>query len=161
MQVVIGLGCPYLTDDGVGPRVVRQLLTGDELPGVRLVESHAGGLLLVEELAGADRAVIVDALWDTRRVPGEVLIAGVETVTRNAACGHDCSLAEALAIGRGMGIPLPPDEAIHLVAVVAGDVATFSEQLTPAVQEALTDVCSTVLKLVQERTGYPDGGNHA
>ena len=44
-MVVIGLGSPYLSDDSVGPRVVREL-AGRELPGVRLVEAHAGGLII-------------------------------------------------------------------------------------------------------------------
>ena len=71
-MVVIGLGSPFLSDDSVGPRVVRELARRG-VSGVRLVEAHAGGLLLLEELAGARRAVIVDALLDERRTPGEVV----------------------------------------------------------------------------------------
>ena len=146
-MVVIGLGSPFLTDDSVGPRVVRMLSKLD-MPGVRLTESHAGGLLLLEELADTQQAVIVDALLDERRQPGEVLVADVGTATRNASCGHDCSLAEALSIGRAMGMKLPADDAIHLVAVVAQDVSTFSEQLTWPVEAALAKACETVRNLL-------------
>lgn len=146
-MVVIGLGSPFLCDDSIGPRVVRAL-AGREMPGVRLVEAHAGGLLLLEELEGAERAILVDALLDERRMPGELLVCGVEGTSRNASCGHDCSLAEALVIGRAMGMNLPPDEAITLVAIVAEDVSTFSEQLTPAVEAALGNACEKVCELV-------------
>jgi hydrogenase maturation protease len=145
-MVVIGLGSPFLCDDSIGPRVVRAL-AGQVKPGVRLVEAHAGGLLLLEELDGAEHAILVDALVDERRKPGEVLVCGVESTTRNASCGHDCSLAEALVIGRAMGMKLPPDGAITLVAIVAEDVSTFSEQLTPAVAAALESACETVCRL--------------
>ena len=142
-MVVIGLGSPYLTDDGVGPRVVRELAR-QGLAGARLVEAHAGGLLLVEELAGATRAVVVDALVDDRRRPGEVIVAGIGAATHNAACSHDCDLPQALALGRALGLALPDDPEILVVAVTAGDVATFSETLSPAVEAAVPGACAAV-----------------
>lgn len=142
-MVVIGLGSPYLTDDGVGPRVVRELAR-QGLAGARLVEAHAGGLLLVEELAGASRAVIVDALLDGRHRPGEVVVAGIDGATHNAACSHDCDLPQALSLGRAMGLALPDDEAVLLVGIVAGDVITFSETLSPAVEAAVPGACAAV-----------------
>lgn len=142
-MVVIGLGSPFLSDDSVGPRVVRELANCG-LSGVRLVESHAGGLLLLEELAGAKRAVIVDAMLDESRIPGEVIVADIGTASHNAACSHDCSLPEALAIGRAMGLELPTDEAIRLIGVVAKDVSTFSESLTPNVAIAVQKACDVV-----------------
>ena len=148
-MVVIGLGSPFLADDSVGPRVVRRLAE-QGLPGVRLVEAHAGGLLLLEELSGMQRAVIVDALLDERKTVGEIYLAGLDGPTRNASCGHDCSLPETLAIGRALGMELPQDRNIHLVAIVAGDVATFSEQLTPAVETALDEACMLVRRLATQ-----------
>lgn len=146
-MVVIGLGSPFLADDSIGPRVVRRLAE-QGLSGVRLVEAHAGGLLLLEELSGTQRAVIIDALLDKRRTAGEVHLARLDSTTRNASCGHDCSLQESLAIGRALGMELPEERNIHLVAVVADDVTTFSEQLTPAVEAALETACETVRELL-------------
>jgi hydrogenase maturation protease len=143
-MIVLGLGSPYLTDDSIGLRVVRELAQGGSHPDVRFVESHAGGLLLLEELEGADRAVIVDALVDPHRIPGEVIEAGVGATSQNLACSHDSSLTEALALGRAMGMRLPDDGAIRLVAIVASDVSTFSETLTPAVEAAIPGACSAV-----------------
>jgi hydrogenase maturation protease len=141
--VVIGLGSPFLTDDGVGPRVVRELAR-QGFSGARLVEAHAGGLLLVEELAGTSRAVIVDALMDERRRPGEVVVAGIDGATNNASCSHDCDLAQALALGRALGLALPDDGAVFLVGIVAGDVHTFGQTLSPAVEAAVSGACAEV-----------------
>ena len=145
-RVVIGLGSPFLGDDSVGPRVIRAL-AGD-CGGARLVESHAGGLLLLEELAGARQAIIVDALLDARRTPGEVVVAGIHGGSCNVSCGHDCSLSQTLALGRAMGLPLPDDEDICLVAVVAENVSTFTESLSPRVAAALPQACRTVRNLL-------------
>jgi hydrogenase maturation protease len=142
-MIVIGLGSPFLSDDSVGPRVVREL-AGRGLAGVRLVEAHAGGLLLLEELAGTKLAVIVDALLDERGAPGDIVVADIGTASHNAACSHDCSLPEALAMGRAMGMSLPDDNSIHLVGIVAKDVSTFSEMPTPDVAAAIPKACDAV-----------------
>lgn len=155
-MVVIGLGSPFLTDDSVGPRVIREL-TASGLPGVRLVESHAGGLLLLEELAGARRAVIVDALLDERRTPGDVVVADISTASHNASCSHDCSLPEALAMGRAMGMSLPDDADIQLVGIVARDVSTFSETLTPNVLAAVQRACAVVREFISTTDHIPCG----
>lgn len=150
-DVVIGLGSPFLGDDSIGLRVVRAL--ADDAPGmpagVQLVESHAGGLLLLDALTGARRAIIVDALLDARRTPGEVVVAGIASASRNAHCGHDCSLPQTLAVGRALGLPLPADADVHLVGVVATDVGTFTENLSPPVAAALPDACRTVRALLE------------
>jgi len=45
---------------------------------------------------------------------------------------------------------LPEDRDIHLLAIVAGNVTTFSEQLTPAVEAALGEACDRVCMLLSE-----------
>jgi hydrogenase maturation protease len=153
-MIVLGLGSPYLSDDSVGPRVVRELARSGQESGIRFVEAHAGGLLLVEELAGARGAVIVDALLDPRRSPGQVVLADVHGASRNLSCSHDCSLSEALALGRAMGIPLPEDGAIQLVAIVASDVTSFSEALTPEVEAALPEACAAVRSCLERAMNH-------
>jgi hydrogenase maturation protease len=153
-MVVVGLGSPFLMDDSVGPRVVREL-AGTGFPGVRFVEAHAGGLLLLEELSGAREAVIIDALIDESLPPGEVIVSGIEKASHNAACSHDCGLAEALAIGRTMGMTLPGDADISLVAVVARDVTTFSETLTPEVEAAVQRACTAVRSILAPKHAGP------
>jgi len=153
-MVVIGLGSPFLSDDSIGPRVVREL-AGEGFSGVRFVEAHAGGLLLLEELSGSRGAVIIDALIDGSLPPGEVVVSGVGGASRNAACSHDCSLPEALDIGRAMGMPLPDDANISLVAVVARDVTTFCEALTPEVEAAVQRACTAVRSILAGKHAGP------
>jgi len=59
--VVIGVGNELLRDEGVG-MVVARALQGEKLPpNVRVVEGGVGGLDLLFEMEGAERAIIVDA----------------------------------------------------------------------------------------------------
>jgi hypothetical protein len=51
-------------------------------------------------------------------------------------------------MGRAMGLSLPDDEAIHLVAIVAKDVTTFSESLSPEVAASVQRACDVVCSLL-------------
>ncbi|GAW67767.1 peptidase M52 [Geoanaerobacter pelophilus] len=142
--VVVGLGNPILTDDGVGIKVaaaVRELLAGT---GVEVVEAYSGGLRLMEAISGYRRAVIVDAMTGGLP-PGTVLRIGAldGRGTRNLHSSHDGDLAGALRLGRELGLNLP--ELVELVGVEAGDVETFGEELSEAVRAALPQAVAAVM----------------
>lgn len=149
--VVIGLGSPFLSDDSIGPRVVRNLVA-EGADGVRFVELHAGGLLLLEELEGAEQAIIVDAMLDAGRPAGTVLVGDIGIAANNACCSHDCDLPQTLSIGQALGMKLPTPDNIVLVAVVAADVISFDEKLTPAVEAALPEACQIIRTLIKGGT---------
>src|ERR1044072_2640099 len=61
--VVVGLGNPILSDDSVGIKVAEQVkrhLSAES--GIDVLEAYAGGLRLMEAIAGYDSAIIVDAM---------------------------------------------------------------------------------------------------
>jgi len=100
----------------------------------------------MERLAGFDRAIIIDAI-QSGVAPGTIrCLHPNEIPTQHSASAHDVNLPTALAFGRQMGLHLPSDDAIVLVAIEAEDVLTFGEQCTPAVSAAIPEA----VKLVQE-----------
>lgn len=136
--LVLGLGNPVLSDDGVGWRVVEAL--EDELaahPEIDVRKSCRGGIGLMEELLGYDRALIVDAIRSGEAAGTVHLLHPHDLPTRHSASAHDASLATALELGRRAGGRLPTDGDILLVAVEADDVHTFSERCTHAVSAAI------------------------
>lgn len=150
--LVIGLGNPILTDDGVGiytARAVRYALPA--AAQVDVVELCVGGLALMEAMAGYERAIIVDALWtpDESQL-GEVVCftAGDLPPTMNTASAHDVDLPTALQVGRQMGAVLPQDQHIQIVAVRARDVLDFGEQPSAPVQAAIPEAAACVLSLL-------------
>ncbi|GAB4573761.1 MAG: hypothetical protein Kow0077_17110 [Anaerolineae bacterium] len=148
---VIGLGNPILTDDGVGiyaVRLVRRWLPPDA--DVAIVELAVGGLELMEAMIGFDRVILVDAIWSPDQPPGTVFQFTAEALpdTMNSASAHDIDLPGALAAGRRMGIPLPEDAAIEIVAVSAREVLTFGELPTPPVLAAVPQAAARVMALL-------------
>lgn len=153
--LVVGLGNPILSDDGIGWRVaavVREWLAKHELHdcGVEVKEVAVGGLSLAEMLAGYERAIIVDAIMTGQGVPGAVYHFELADLpgTLNTASAHDTNLATALRALRRFGADVPQDDAIHIVAVEAQDVWTFSERCSPPVEAAIPVAAQLVKELI-------------
>jgi hydrogenase maturation protease len=151
--IIIGIGNPLLTDDSVGIKVVRSL--GKKLHAQKDVvarEFCAGGIRLMEELVGYGRAIIIDAMVSSAAEPGSVsnLELSELTKTRNTYSTHDASLAEALELGRLLGLRLPDD--IKIWAIEAGDVKTYSEKLTEQVQAAVPKVVQDIIRHLEENS---------
>jgi len=145
--IIIGLGNPILSDDGIGPRVAEALQ--ERLNGcaesIDVVEACVGGLNLVDLLAGYDRAIIIDAIQTAHGKPGQVyrLDAAAFDSTRHVASPHDVNFATGLELARRLGTPLPGQ--IDIFAIEAIDVTTFSEECTPPVREAIPACVEMIL----------------
>jgi hydrogenase maturation protease len=147
MMLVLGLGNSILSDDGVGIHVVRAVAAQWSGDGVEFQEASVGGLRLLEVIAGYERLILVDAILTPDGAPGQIYRLTPDDLRNSLHAGstHDFSFQGALAWGRRMGMVLPPDDAILLIAVEAEDVLTFGEALTPAVAAALPDAIEAVL----------------
>jgi hydrogenase maturation protease len=145
--VIIGLGNPLRTDDGVGHAVVRAVRErlGDRAD-VEMMESFTGGLRLMERLIDRQRAYIVDAARLGER-PGSWRWLDLRQLpTLHTSSTHDADLPTALAVGRQTGASLPGDDQILVLAIQIADVNTFSEELTPPVRSAVAGVADALIK---------------
>lgn len=154
--LVLGLGNPILSDDGVGIHVVRAAAGRlPQRPDLHLVEAGVGGLRLLETIAGYERLILVDAICTPGGSPGAIhrLRRDDLRASLHAGSTHDLTFSGALAFGRGLGMTLPADDDIIIFAIEAGDVLTFGEALTPAVAEAVPHAVEAVLdELLGEET---------
>ena len=153
--LVIGLGNPILTDDGVGiyaARLVDELRPPDST--IDVLELSVGGLSLMEAMIGYDRVILVDSMWTPDGTVGEVIQfdAGVFAETLNTSSAHDVDLSTALVVGRSLKAELPCDYNVQIVGVQAREVLTFGERPTPPVEAAIPHAARAVLDLL----GYKD-----
>jgi hydrogenase maturation protease len=151
--VVIGVGNPVLTDDGVGIHVAKRLRTvipaGND---VTVRTAYAGGLRLMDAMIGFDRAIIVDALWTGVNPPGTVVRLEADELkrARNTASVHDLDLSTALDFAAHAGVKVP--SRIEAWGVEIDDATTFSEDLTPAVRAAMPHVVGEICRSIQRGT---------
>jgi hydrogenase maturation protease len=134
--LVLGLGNPILTDDGVGIRVAKELEHGLDHE-VTVLETSLAGIDVLELLAGYDRAIIIDAIQTVGGKAGQIYRLNPEAFgdTRHAASVHDVNFAMALELGKKLGLALP--SRIDIFAIEAADTSRFSEECTPKVTEAI------------------------
>ncbi len=143
--LVLGLGNPILSDDGVGIRVAGAVQSKVNRPDVTVLEAGVGGLDLLDLLIGYDRVIIIDAVQTGEGKPGQVYRLGPDAfqATRHASTPHDVNFATALELGARLGLDLPRE--IIIFAVEVKDVTSFSEQCTPEVARAVSACVDMVI----------------
>jgi len=98
--VVLGVGNILLSDEGVGVRAVEQLREDYLLPPeVEIIDGGTSGMEMLEDLAGADHLLIVDAVR-SGQPPGTIVkIAGedVPVFFKTKLSPHQIGLSDVLA----------------------------------------------------------------
>ncbi len=151
--LVVGLGNPILTDDGVGVKVAYAVedALGPNIPkNITVTEASVGGLRLMELMIGYDRVILIDAIMtqnghdygfihqmtldDLRQI----------TPTEHSASAHDTSLVTALAAGERLGLHMPKE--FEIIAIEVENVMDFSDEPTLAVAASIPKVTAMVLE---------------
>lgn len=150
--IVIGLGNPILTDDGVGVLIANQVaerLTEKPAQDIHVTEASVGGLRLMELMSGYNRVILIDAFkLKNGNQPGKIHRMSLDDLqsispTQHSASAHDTSLVTALEAGRALGLPIP--EEVIIFAIEVENISDFSDKPTPAVANAIPKVTSAVL----------------
>ncbi len=107
--LILGLGNPILSDDGVGPAVARELEGKFDPKEATVIEASLGGLNLLDLLPGHDRVIIIDAIKTEGGRAGQIYRLNPEALatTRHTASPHDVNLATALELGKRLGLAMP------------------------------------------------------
>ena len=144
--LILGVGNPILSDDGVGIHVARELKKRS-IPGVDVEELAASGLELLDVVRGYDKVVIIDAIQTTKGKPGELHILEEKDFEKSihGSSPHGINIATALALGRKL-VPAEMPKEVVFFAVEAEDLVNVSERLTPKVAKALPRIVELVRK---------------
>ncbi len=144
--IIVGLGNPILTDDAAGPLVVREVARRLPPGTADICEGSVGGLTLMEQLVGYDRAILIDVIQTGRARPGTLwrLTTGDLPASHHSRSAHDTDLNTALEMGRRVGARLP--HSIAIIAIEAVDVNTFGKACTPEVAAAIPQAVAAVLQ---------------
>lgn len=147
-KLVLGVGNPILSDDGVGIHVARALKAMN-LPGVEVDELPASGLELLDMVLDFDKVVIVDAIQTKDGVPGQVHVLEERDFERavHGSSPHGINIATALAMGRKVAPDRMPREVVY-VAVEAEDLVNVSESLSPKLMNALPDIARQIVEML-------------
>ncbi len=151
--LLLGMGNPILCDDAVGVRLAQEFKNQlSHIPDLDIIEEcSVGGLNLLDLCKGYDRAIILDAFHTAGGVPGDwyYFTASALYETIHLTNVHDTNLATALALGRSMGMILPEPSNILIFGVEIKDNTTFSESMSPELEEHYPRYSSAILKEIE------------
>jgi hydrogenase maturation protease len=151
--LIVGLGNPILSDDGVGIRVAQAVRERVGETEVDFLEASLGGLRLAEQMEGYDRVILIDAIQTRGQgspsgggVPGAIYRLTLDDMPSYNADGvHDASLKAALQLVRQQGGQAPGTDAVAIIAIEAVNMLDFGERLTPEVEAAIPAAVQAVL----------------
>lgn len=149
--LVLGVGNPILSDDGVGIHVARKLKEKNIL-GVTIEELAASGLELLDLVVGYDQVIIIDAIQTKGGRPGDFYELEEKDFERSihGSSPHGINIATALALGRKI-VPDKMPRQVLFIAIEADDVVNVSERLTQKVQEAVPSIVDKIVEEIKKK----------
>lgn len=152
--VIIGMGNPLLSDDGIGIAVATAVAERlQDCMKVTVTELHTGGIRLMEAMAGFKRAVVVDAMV-SGAAPGTLQRFNPQdfVTTKNTYSSHDTNFGTAYDLGLLAGVELP--ERVSFWGIEAREFDLFGERFSDEVAAALP---LAVERIVAEITAWEGG----
>ncbi|NHJ86588.1 MAG: hydrogenase maturation protease [Asgard group archaeon] len=145
--LVLGVGNPILSDDGVGIHVLKEVEKKyPSNPTIEFDDLSTGGLSLAERFVGYKKVIIIDALALEDGSPGVVHRLTIDdfNTTVHMYCAHDCNLATAYdVLKKELGKEKLPEEVI-IIGIEAEIFDQFSEELSELAQKAVPIAVSMV-----------------
>jgi hydrogenase maturation protease len=143
--LVLGIGNPILSDDGVGLRVAQEVGKKLDDPQITISETSAAGLSLLDSIIDHDKVIIIDAIQTEEGKAGQIYRMKPEDFSsaKHVSSPHQINLVTALELGKMLDLSMP--QGITIFAVEAKDTTSFSEGCTPEVEQAIPEVVKMVL----------------
>ena len=151
--LILGLGNDILTDDGIGPRLVRGLSQMISDPDIQFDTACCGGLEILENIQGYKKVVFIDAIRTRNGKPGDVyyFIPSDFQETLHLSSLHDVNFLTSLELGDKLKLGLPTD--LHIIAIEIIEDMEFGEELTPLLKEKYPEILDEVVNLTKRIIG--------
>lgn len=141
--LILGIGNPILTDDGVGIKIAQCLK--EERPGLDVELTCEAAIGLLDLVVGYDKLIIVDSINTESGEPGELYQLTLDDLKPNMdfSSAHRMDIATAFEVGKHMGCKMPSSVSIY--AVKTKDAITFAEQCTEEVAEKIPSIVQQII----------------
>ena len=148
-NLVLGIGNDILTDDGIGPKIVRYIQTDMIMGNTDFLTSSLGGLDILDLISGYENVVIIDAIKTKNGVPGDVYLFEADDFkeTLHLSNLHDVSFLTALELGKRLGMDLP--RKLWIIAIEIIEDLVFSENFTDPVSEKYPYILSEIKSFLE------------
>jgi len=142
--LILGIGNPILTDDGVGIKTARRIK--EENPDLEVIEASEGGIGLLDYASGYEKLIIIDSIKTEQGKPGEVYKLELEDLkpAMELSSSHGVDIATAFKLGRELGYKMP--DYIGIYAIEIQDNSTFGEECTEEVERSIPFIARRIIE---------------
>jgi hydrogenase maturation protease len=145
--LILGLGNILLGDEGVGVRVIEQLLSRPLPDEIEVIDGGTAGYELINFFEGKEKVIIVDAV-KTDDTPGSVYKMDLSVVQEDETVKlslHQIGLKNVFKMASMMD--LNPE--VTLIGIVPKDYQNYNIGLSDEVEKAIPLAIETVLKEIE------------
>ena len=142
--LIIGIGNPILTDDGVGIKIAQKIKEGN--PDLEVIETSEAGIALLDLIVGYERLIIVDSIKTGQGKPGELYKLELEGLKSGIhfSSSHGIDIATVFELGQRLGYRMP--KSVSIYAIEIKDNSTFGEECTEEVKERIPFITKQIRK---------------
>ena len=142
--LILGIGNPILTDDGVGIKIAQRLK--EKNPKLEVMETSEAGINFLHLVIGYDKLIIIDSIKTKQGNPGELYKLELEDLkpTTDFLPSHGVDIATAFEVGRKLGYKMPKH--ISLYAVEIKSNLTFGEECTEEVRKRIPFIVGQIME---------------
>jgi hydrogenase maturation protease len=136
--LILGMGNPILSDDGVGLLMAERLK--ERVTGADVAVNPMVGLTLLDQILDYDRVFIIDAMTSSGGTIGDVMVISETGVhgSLHLFSSHGINIFGLMDFGRECGYGMPELAAVYGIEI--GNEVAFGNELTPALQSRIDSI---------------------
>lgn len=141
--LILGMGNPILSDDGIGLRLAERLQK--KIRGADVQMNAMVGLNLLDQIIGYDRIFIIDAMTSPGGHIGEMRV-----ITETNGLGsfhlfssHGINIFDLMDLGKRCGYEVPELAAVYGIEI--GNDVAFGKELSLCLQRCLNSLEDTII----------------
>jgi len=142
--LVLGIGNTLLSDDGIGPRIIRDLSSVFKDSNISFKETCCGGIEIAELISGYNTVIFIDAIRTGEGRPGDTYIFDIsdfrETIHLSSA--HDLNFITAIELVKSLGMNLPAN--LYIIGIEIYTDSEFNEELSQPLKERYKEIIEEV-----------------
>jgi hydrogenase maturation protease len=141
--LVLGMGNPILSDDGIGIIIARAL--EGRINEADVATSAMIGFDLLDAVTGYDKVYLIDAMCTRDGTVGEVKKISKEggAGTMHLFTSHGIHFFELMEMGKRCGLNMPEIGAVYGIEI--GESVCFGSSLTTELQEKIAPIMEMIL----------------
>ena len=144
--IILGIGNPILGDDGVGIKVVKELKKHLKDPDIKLDEAATGGINLLDQMMGYDKAILIDTIKNKNIKHGEIKRLSLDDFPSfHSYNPHDISLPEACVIARQLGETRIPHDITIFGISLRSMPCEFGEEISEEISKAIPKTVDMIM----------------